>query len=373
VLSIAVAVAACQIIGGITDKELDPAYRVDAAATVDAGGAYERRPPARPAGAAVPSDAGSSRTFVVRTYFLGTIDPATRKKDPSAWRRLGFDIDGRCTTAEQSRSDNSGVCKKPAGSQELSLEDGEACRDNSVGRLVSAGNQWLSEDFEQTVHARMNTGLSPSLMLHIADLDDGPDDPYAPGVLYVTAPRAPGQPPLWNGSDEFAVDTQSVLDGGLDRPRYEFPKGYLKGNVWVSGDFNQTSLTLPMMFFTRFIEVQVSSVTFMLELDAPHATALRAVLAAAIPIDQAMKQFAPVFYEAVGCSKSLTDTLLNSVVKPNADLGAAAPDFVTPDKPCEVISVGFALEWVPTKAPAAVVAVPATAGTCDGGYGAGPP
>src|SRR5215216_1887071 len=112
--------AACQAIVGIDDKQLDPSYGGDGggkleAGDVDAGGpsGLDPRPPPRPPGSPVASGKGATRWFAARRIFLGTVDPDTQQKEISAWKRIGHDIDGECTTAEISNSDTSASCKKP--------------------------------------------------------------------------------------------------------------------------------------------------------------------------------------------------------------------------------------------------------------------
>src|SRR5262245_47553327 len=102
---------ACQAIVGIDDKQLDPKYGSGADGQAGKPGS-DPRPPSRPSGPATPGG-GPTRWFAVRTIFLGTYDPDTKQKSLEAWKKIGHDIDGECTTPEISKSNSSATCKKP--------------------------------------------------------------------------------------------------------------------------------------------------------------------------------------------------------------------------------------------------------------------
>lgn len=407
-VSLLAAPVACHAIAGVEDKELDPKYAAGGSAGsagstggADSGpdsagaGPTAARPPKRPAGWRGPSGKGVSRWFAARRIFIGSIDPASPPgqpaKDEQAWRKIGHDLDGKCTTLQQSTADNSAVCKKPAGAPDDSLEDGELCRDNAGGRLVALGLQVLSEDFELNLHKKLEAGQSATFVLELSDLDDGPDDAYAPGALYVSAPVA--SPPLWNGSDELPIDRASVVpanadggspeggaadagtdadvsapSGGVPASRYPFPDGYVAGNVWVSGDFNQLAAALPLFVFDRITPVDAAAVNLEVQLDSAHDAVLGSTLSAVAAKQALDAQFQPIAYEMVACNSVAAALLMGQYVLPAMDLANAPTEFVSQAEKCSALSLGFGLDWVLIKQPQLVVDVPPAPSQCgDGG------
>jgi hypothetical protein len=332
----AAAVVCCQSIAGITDRELDPAWQAPAA------GKYERRPPERLDGGVNP-EGGVQRLFGARQVFLGTVDPGSRQPDPKAWRQLGYDIDGKCTTSVQSQSDSTGVCKRPAGSQSESLEDGDECRDNAGGRLLSQGTMVLSGDFELNLNKKLVLSQMPSMVLVLEDLSDAPDDPYVPGKMYVTVPT-PQNPPLWGGQDDVVIDPTSVDDGDVNKPRYSFPTGYMRNHVWVSGDFGTTPGVAPLLVYDRLVESKPLMLSLSVTLNSTHDTAVKSVMSAVMDMQEVKRTFEPIFFDMT-CDVLQSELIMYKFIGPNADLASGPFPFVNPDKTCDAMSWGFSIEW----------------------------
>lgn len=358
VLMASAAVVGCQAVAGINDRQLDPAWSESTQTNI-------RKPPERPAGEAK-LGGGAQRRFIVRTAYLGTVDPVTDAEDVTAWKRIGYDLDGKCTTSEQSKANSSGVCSKSLAAQEMALEDGDDCRDNAAGRLLANGAVFLASGFEKSVQRKLDVAEVSSMILQIDDLADGADDTAAPGRLYMSMPRPAGQPPIWNGSDEFFVDTASVEEGDLQKPKYYFPRGYMKGNVWVSGDLSDKTAAMPFIFYDRFIEVEPDAVVFTVEFNATHDKVLRSVFGAVLNMQKSMAAFGQVFYESL-CSVEQTAMVVNGVIGPNADLISGPPPFVDPNRTCDAMSIGWMLKWEPVKKLVAVSPSPPPKPGCDGG------
>jgi hypothetical protein len=395
----------CQALVGIEDKQLDPGYGKDsgvggsAGTSGDAGASggptgNDPVPPSRPPGAATPGG-GATRWFAVRTMYLGTVDPKTGKSDYEAWRAIGHDIDGECTTAEISKSDSSSTCSKPPNASAASLEDGDDCRDNAAGKLLAAGAQQLATSFEAGVNADLETAESPTYLLRLDDLGDGADDPYVRGAIYVTVARDPAttKAPTWVGEDQFVVDVTTVdvgdggqgdagvVDGGakdaavdapvsqnplIDKPRYVFDKGYMTGNVWVSGDFLNTPKTLPLFVLDRISVIDLPTVTLVAGLSPEHDRILASQMSAVVPTTVLEQKFRPVALEIVNCVSFLGDTLMNNFILPGRDLGSNPPTFKTPKVPCDAESLGFAFRWEPVKPPVFVAAGASKPFVCGG-------
>jgi len=393
---------ACQVVLGIEDKQLDPGLGSGGSAGVagsEGGGAGPKGsdpvPPKRPTGPATPGG-GVTRWFAAKTMFLGTFDPETKKPDDSAWRRIGHNVDGECTTAEISKSNSSGTCKQPANAPPDSLEDGEGCRDNAAGRLLAVGIKVVPINFEPQLHASLLTAETATYVLRLDDLSDEPDDPYVRGALYVSVPRNPqfDKVPVWDGTDQFALDIASVdakggadagdgaapdagtVDAGdastpsplVDKPLFVFDQGYLSGNVWVSGDLGKSPSKLPLFVFDRLTVVDTVTTTLAVELTPTHDQVKSSQLSVAVTTATIDAQFRPIALELVNCIPPAQTLLMESYILPARDLGAA-PSLVTPGQPCDAQSLAFAFEWKPVKPPVAVVPGPQKPAKCGGDGG----
>ncbi len=387
---------ACHSIAGIDDKELDPKYsttvKPDAAPDVviadsqwEAGAkpnGWSKVPPNRPPGAPTASGKGARRFFAARNVFFGTVNPSTKAEDPDAWKDIGHTIDTEETTAKILQSDSSNVCNKRPGASADLLVDGTEGRDNVGGHLMSYGASTLSFKFELNTNKDIEAGKKPTYLLMLEDLDNGADDPYVPGAIFITVKRdLTVEPfPLWDGSDAFYVDANTVAgsasdggnsDGGSAEasadgsgssafflvPRFRFPKGYMRDNIWVSGDFGENPMTIPLYAFDPVNLVDAESVSLVAELTQPHDSIIRSMMSAAISFESMDVQFRPIATKLVECNVVLANVLMGFLGSA-MDLANSAPTFEKPGTECGAISMGFAFDWVPVKAPIGSKVVP---------------
>ena len=340
------------------------------AGTAGAGGSGPTplHPPDRPVGDPKPG-MGKTLALAARSLYFGVTDPVTKMPDPTAWKRIGYDIDGKCTSAADSSGSMPGTCKRPPSATSDSLTDGDACRDNNFGSkfLVTLVN--LKPDVETKLASGIDKGAS-TLMLVISDLDTTADDTYAPAVLYVVAPWPDDAGiPAWDGKDHRQIDTSSVVNNDITKPLVVFPKGYVKGNTWVSGDFNKTPSVLPFPYNGSILAIPAESLTLTVELSADHASTKASVLSGAIKSSEFVCALKPALLSQFSCNSTFAQPFIDQFVS-WADLSAGAPDFLDTTKTCDAMSIGGALEFVPVKVPAPgdVITVPVQPNPCfDGG------
>jgi len=379
--------ASCQVLFGIEEKHYvesdasslpetgapDTGDAPDAAVDQanpdgEAGDPWARTPPPRPVGDAAPSEAGKDLTFGMRRLFVGSIDPESDESDGTAWRKMGYDIDGKCTTAQESKTRTTGVCAMKVNAGDYSQEDGDDCRDNAGGHILAEAFKLLSINYEKLTHAQTMGGEVASWVLQIDDLDNGPDDPYAPARLYVTAPRLEGDlPPLWDGKDTFRIDERSVVDGGLDTPKVVFLKGYMKDHVWVSGDFGSSPLMLPLPLFGDFSFVDARTATLTLRFNESHSKVVSSVLAAVTTMPTIEQAVWPGILALTSCNQPVAEGMLNAAVRPNTDLADKPPKFLEPLAECSLLSVGLLPEWEIVQPPKTVIVAPPVPPLCDAG------
>lgn len=241
--------------------------------SVTDGGPPPARPPGRPPGAATPSGTGKTLWLAVKRYSYGAAPPSGGGT-PSAWASNGYDLDGVCTTERDSVA-NVDTCLRPAGAKQDSLIDGERCRDNNFGRNIATLLSALG-DAEKTLNDLVASG-STTWILRIEDVDPSADDAYAPGALFRSSDDRAATVPVWDGSDDRAVQSDSLLSGDLAKPVLSFPKGFIAGGTWVSGDPQALSVVAPLTSVGFFpLDLEHAFVT--LELDAARATGANGLL-----------------------------------------------------------------------------------------------
>jgi hypothetical protein len=262
---------------------------------------------------------------------------------PNGWKEFGFDLDGVCTSVDDSIK-NVGTCRRAPEANQDFLVDGDRCRDNNFGHHVVQLLVVSSEGFEQ----RLNDGIfegGDTWLIRIDDLDSGPNDPYAPAKLY-RASSMKGQPIKWDGTDVRKVLRDSVLDNDLEKPITNFPGGYVKDNVWVSGDPATRQLVLPVSE-SLFITLQLESALFTMNLAPDHTTATRGHIGGAIAMKAIESLLNPIATSAGFCpGTSLYGSLLRNVQRfPDVVIGE--PNLQNTAVECDGMSLGLAFDVAP--------------------------
>jgi len=314
-------------------------------------------PPDRPPGARAPSGKGKTLWFMMKRIYLGS-QTSTGVDSPTAWREWGFDLDGRCTGVEQSRT---GVetCARAKTSDQDVLIDGDLCRDNNFGArlipLVKIGSAAFEDEANKSIVKGNSTWL-----IRIDDLDDGEDDAYAPGRIYQAGQIPKGDPQLplrLDGTDVRTVQSDSIEARDIERPKLKMLTGYVRGNTWVSGDGDDLLLPIPVGG-SGTIPMPLVKGRMTMRLAADHKTASGGILAGALPLSVIDTVVKPIAIETGFCPGTpLYETTLATVLK-FPDVVIASPTLNDPDKPCDGVSIGLGFETAPILAPTKVVDPP---------------
>lgn len=312
------------------------------------------RPPARPEGAVAPSGKGKTLWVAVKRMFVGSLT-SLGERSPDAWREFGFDLDKVCTSKDDSIK-NVGTCRRHPEANQDFLEDGDRCRDNNFGRHVVQLLVVSSEGFE----SRLNNGIfdgDATWLIRVDDLDDGPNDPYAPAKLY-RASSEKGTPPKWDGTDIRKVLSDSVIGRDLEKPIADFPKGYVRDNVWVSGEPELRQLVLPVSD-GLYVTLMLESAVMTLSLDEGHKSATRGALGGAIPMKSIDVLLGPIATSSGFCpGSSLYNSLLRNVQRfPDVVIGA--PNLQDTTVQCDGLSMGLAFDVAPIQPVTELVDPPA--------------
>lgn len=331
----------------------DTGVAVDTAPDVpDAADAGEPpiRPPGRPSGEPVASGKGRTLWLAIKAYRLGSIDPAGISDD-TAWMVHGYDLDNLCTSHADSVA-NLRTCRRPAGAQQDSLMDGERCRDNNFGRYVGTIMRSAAPDTEKTLNEAMLAGAT-TWIVRIDDVDEGSDDPYAPGTLYRSGDERDATVKVkWDGSDIRTVYSDSVIDGDVSRATVTLPRGYIKDGTWVSGEPQPLDLLLPVR---ATLQVPLKLASAQLTVELARGIGVMAGVVAGTDVEAVLK---PIADNGGVCPGTpLYQTLLNSIARmPDVSLGV--PGLQDTTSTCDGVSAGMSFELVPIQPVTEVVPPP---------------
>jgi hypothetical protein len=328
------------------------------------GGSGGRRPPARPPGEAI-AQGGKELHLASLRLHLGAYNPGACKEDntctpdPAAWKSFGFDLDGRC----------SGGCAVAQG--DLPPPDGNDCIDNSLGSFLGA-NDGKQAQIELTTNKRLLAG-GVALALRISDLGANPDDPYAPGELFLVAAR---EAPAWDGSDERAAEERSLLSGQLGLPLLRFPRGYVRDHTWVSGDFAERvpgRLLLPLsaaeseLAQDQLLDLAFETLSLVVPLDSTHSKTELSTVSFLSRIKDLGDGLLPLFLGVTGSCFALgASLLLNELSGKAPDLVLQAPGYNAEGALCDAVSGAFGIVWRPILPPTKVASTlpPIACGAC---------
>jgi hypothetical protein len=310
------------------------------------------RPPPRPTGIASPSGKGKTIWLIVNHFYLNQDEFLDSGMD-KPWKYIGYDLDGICTGERESR-ENTGTCKRVMGAEQDVLIDGLLCRDNNFGSQLVPIVTSLDARYEKTSNEAIAKGSS-TWILKLEDLDDGPDDPYVVGKLYKAAPWpdffGPTSPPF-DGTEDRDVDVESVNENDIEKPKTLFMRGYLNGNVFVSGDPSKFSVTIPIQSVS--VDAPLAGGILTLKLDPEHTKGELGVLAGALPNESIPTVLQPIAEQAGVCpGATLYDNFIRGIGR-MMDLVADSPTLNDTTQTCNGLSLGLAFTAVPLKPPTKV-------------------
>jgi hypothetical protein len=271
----------------------------------------------------------------------------------TAWRTIGFDVDGVDSTSTALSANPPAVTQcKPVQTGLSLLVDGEEGRDNVAGSQVFATiNFFTGGSLENKLAADMKAGTAPVLLFRMTDVNKGPDDTNVLLQVFSSAVTSPAIPNNWDGNDEFQVSPVSIKENALTNPKVAFLKGYMAGNTYVSSAFNEVG---PAIFFLPLgpglLELKFISSTLVIELDETHKIPIKATFSGVI-LPQDLQDPMRTLIDNYYCDfKSVLDKEIDKIVT-FPDLYASGKDFhdATGTETCDAISAAFEFDLVPIK------------------------
>ena len=292
------------------------------AAPDDASSAAETElahPPARP----TENVSGTTRWYVVDRYRLGAFD-AKGGGSYTAWRSQGFDLDGRATSAEDSKAGR-GACVQKTNAPQVKLTDGDRGIDNNFGQSFMSAARSIMPDVEKLTNERVTAG-GYTLVLRIDDLGSGADDAYAPGALYFVGPRS---------EPRFSPDEKWPVVGTTLAPIATFGAGYVRNGTWVSGDLGAELPTVALPMLGDALLAPLYGGVFALELARGEG-----VMAGAVRTTDFLEAMRSSLTRRRICPGMAVYTAYEEVVTNSPDLVAALPLSADPTKACDAMSLG---------------------------------
>jgi hypothetical protein len=295
-------------------------------------------PPVRPSAVA---NGGSTRFFVVTKVKLGITDQKG-VVSPKAWGTYGYDLDGRWTTEEESKT-SLRSCVRAKDSYSKTLVDGDGGVDNNFGQHFMSIVKSLKSDVEEVVNQQLDDGSGATMILRLDNVGAA-NNASVPGALFRTAPGTALD------AGHLPIDDRSLDASGA--PLVRFPKGYMANGTWVSGDGDaEFSVVFPSL--TKDVIAEIPLVAGFITLDVE--TGKNGVFAGASLPDRFETALKPSF-EAMGvCDGNATSEQVWATVHQEVDLalGTTNPEASN----CNAISVGIGFEVKPTTEPGAAVHV----------------
>lgn len=299
-----------------------------------------RKPPPRPS---VSRDGGETKWFAVDAIRLGVGTASARDRD--GWRSIGFDLDDRHTTPEDS-VENRNTCRRRPGALTKFLQDGHEGIDNNFGQHVLSTVLAFQDDPEAFVNDGIHAGRY-TLVLKIEGLT-GEDDAEVPGALYLGGDFGAGaSKPTFTEADRWPINPLS-LEGGADlaRPKVVFPRGYVRDGWWVSGELGRDSVDLGPMLSGADVSLPVEGAVIAVKLDGSDG-----IIAGAVDTAKLKAGLAPVARRLGLCEGSAAYEEVVKTLGLAADLVVGAPRSQDPSRECDAISLGYGFTMKPTGAP----------------------
>jgi hypothetical protein len=223
------ALAACQLIAGITDREVSPAPDAGGVTVLPDASAAPACPKVRWPPPPQVADDVTNLTFVdaIRSFDFGVTE--LQGTVPA----VGFDLDcittcpGASSCAPHANTTPQALCDDPPDGQ-----------DNALGKLLTEAAPLVSGNPKSyDINGYVAAGQL-DVLLKVFGYSGKPDDPNVEVAAFVSngiwgANDAGPTPPAWNGNDVWTVDPNSVQNPGA-APEYWIPT-FLDTHAYVAG------------------------------------------------------------------------------------------------------------------------------------------
>jgi hypothetical protein len=179
-----------------------------------------------PAEQGTPTTASDERTFAIDSLHLGEADRGG-VKNPNAWKKYGYNLDGRITNVTDQKSpDLARVCKRSSGAPATIHQDGDEGTDNTFGKEILK----LLDPFTPTPSKSLTDAIKKgdfTIMLKVKGLTDQANQTNTglSGTLLVGGDFG-NTPPTFSPADDwpYRAEPQVAINGA-----------YITNGVFVNG------------------------------------------------------------------------------------------------------------------------------------------
>jgi hypothetical protein len=285
---------------------------------------------------------GPPAIFAVSRLYLGDTDPKTGDFSSSAWKSLGYDIDGTISKASPP-----GLCKPAGGGTASVHNDGTGGIDNSFGAnllpiitgLVSNPSELLDRDL---VDGRW------SILFRVEGLGDASCYPSLAASMLAAGDL--GGAPKLDGSDRWPVRCESLAGCGEGRPSLEapldaLPVSFVVDRTWVSGP--RTTLTLTLELGRVPIRLDLAAALVTLDLARGDASP-RGIISGVVPTAQMVEAMRAIVValEPASCGSETLASIASTVEGASDILADGTQD---PGRTCDGISIGIGFDAAPAQ------------------------
>ncbi|UQA62193.1 hypothetical protein [Polyangium aurulentum] len=338
----------CELVAG-----LDGDYKLDT--TPAAPVCDSARPPGPPTTQGAGGDV--SFTVAIREVDLGETD-----KTP----RFGFDLDEACSCTIDDHS-----CARPSWVDKTKqVCDDPRGIDNGMSIALNLANVIAGGALSSAIISDGALKGSWTLLLRVKGWSGMPDDDQVEVDIYQTPGFAAGTVPVWDGTDAWPVDDQSVNAMDVESPVLVDTAAYVRGGELVA---RLSSLRLPFRGEMMQLPVTVTSVVLSAKIDtlADGGYALHeGTLGAIWRLPDVFVALADLRYNV--SDKLCRDDFAYSPVKhifcDSTDIHSGGPPADGAEMPqCDAVSFGMRFETEPAQLGALVPHVDGPADACAAG------
>jgi hypothetical protein len=219
-----------------------------------APGCMPFKPPPPPNPDDVPPDDGTNLTItgVLRTIDLGD-SPPNPTLPPRRFLEIGWDLDGKCTTernadllrdSSQEKRNQVTECRLPDWANPT--VDGANGIDNSLGAIVQGVRNTVSGFTSENYTAQLEAG-GVTVIVRLAGWNGQANDDKVTVDNIVAAPfdsyGPEGKTPKWDGTDEWPIASDSLVNGNPDRPKSRDTNAYVT-NYQLVANLSESALRL---------------------------------------------------------------------------------------------------------------------------------
>jgi hypothetical protein len=311
---------------------------VTSGGTMGTGGGPVDLPHAEPPGPGPmkPGDGAASVTFAISKLYLGDTDPDGTPDKANGWKKFGYDLDGKISTAT-----STDLCKPRNNAAPKDVyPDGDDGIDNSFGKRILPIILGIAMDAPKKINDGI-TGGQFTIILDMQKLGTGTD--YNPIVTNLFAGGDLMAAPKFDGTDMWPVRPELLKDGMTiaSGSKVSFPTSYVAGNTWVSGSKGSINLALSVSGFS--LDLTISSALVSLQLDAAHKKGTRGVIAGVLATDVLTGELQKVAgaFDPSLCTGATIQSIITQIEQAS-DIMVDGPQ--DPTKPCDGISIGLGFD-----------------------------